>query len=46
MNKKLKLLSLAASIALSLSSASALAAGKYGPGASDKEVKVGNMVPY
>ena len=46
MNRKLKLLSLAASLALSLSGTHALAAGKYGPGASDKEVKVGNMVPY
>jgi branched-chain amino acid transport system substrate-binding protein len=46
MNGKLKLVGLAASLAMSLSGTQALAAGKYGPGASDKEVKVGNMVPY
>lgn len=46
MNRKFKLLGLAAGLALALSGANALAAGKYGPGANDKEVKVGNMVPY
>lgn len=46
MNGKLKLVGLAASLAMSLSGTQALAAGKYGPGANDKEVKVGNMVPY
>uniref|UniRef100_UPI00404863A6 ABC transporter substrate-binding protein n=1 Tax=Limnohabitans sp. TaxID=1907725 RepID=UPI00404863A6 len=46
MNRKLKLLSLVAGIALILPLTSTLAAGKYDPGANDKEVKVGNMVPY
>lgn len=46
MNRKLKLLSLVAGVALILPLTSTLAAGKYDPGANDKEVKVGNMVPY
>ena len=46
MKSKLKLLSLAAGIALALSGTSVLAAGKYDVGANDKEVKVGNIVPY
>ena len=46
MNRKLNLLSIAVGLTLTLSSTHSLAAGKYGPGANDKEVKIGNMVPY
>jgi len=38
--------SLAASITLGLSAPHAMAAGKYGPGASDTEIKIGNTMPY
>lgn len=37
---------LAVFIALSLSASTAGAAEKYGPGASDKEIKIGNIAPY
>ena len=45
MNRKLTVLSLAAGIAMAISATSAFAA-KYDAGASDTEVKVGNIVPY
>ena len=44
MNSKLTVLSLAAGIAMAISATSAFAA-KYDAGASDTEVKVGNIVP-
>jgi branched-chain amino acid transport system substrate-binding protein len=44
-NKQTLLTSLAAA-ALALASGFALAAGQYGPGASDTEIKIGNTNPY
>jgi len=37
---------LAAAAALALASGLAFAAGQYGPGASDSEIKIGNTMPY
>ena len=35
-----------AAIGLALASGLAFAAGQYGPGASDTEIKIGNTMPY
>jgi len=43
---KLKLLSIAAGISVALASPAALAQKKYDPGANDKEIKIGNIMPY
>jgi branched-chain amino acid transport system substrate-binding protein len=43
---KRKLLSIAAIVAVALASPGALAQKKYDPGANDKEIKVGNIMPY
>src|SRR3954466_2009221 len=43
---KLRLLSIAALLAAALASPAALAQKKYDPGASDKEIKIGNTNPY
>lgn len=44
--KSFLMASLAASITLALSAPNAMAEGKYGPGASDTEIKIGNTIPY
>jgi len=44
--KQLLLRSLAATAGLALASGLAFAAGQYGPGASDTEIKIGNTMPY
>jgi len=46
MTNKQTLLSSLAMAALALTSGLAFAAGQYGPGASDTEIKIGNTVPY
>ena len=43
---KRKLISIAALLSVALASPAALAQKKYDPGANDKEIKIGNIMPY
>ena len=45
-SKRTLLTSLAAAFGLALTGGLAFAAGQYGPGASDTEIKIGNTMPY
>jgi branched-chain amino acid transport system substrate-binding protein len=46
MTRKETILTGLAAASLVLAGGLALAAGQYGPGASDTEIKIGNTVPY
>ena len=46
MNMKHLLAATVSVVALALAGTVAIAAGQYGPGASDKEIKIGNTIPY
>ena len=46
MTMKLTTVTGLAIFALALAGGLALAAGQYGPGASDTEIKIGNTMPY
>ena len=46
MKRKLGLAGLTAGVLLALASTPAMAKGKYGPGVTDTEIKIGNTVPY
>ncbi len=46
MKRRFALANVALGVALALGATSSALAAKYGPGANDKEIKIGNTMPY